>query len=140
MRMFVGRDPVECFHSDSARELNAAAKGLGWLVDPSPPFEPQSNGIIENAMKQMKRGTKSALLHAAFHQSGGPLPANIGSCRKIFTGILPKQIQCPPTSAATENYTQAMKFLSELWFIKSLVVLKRKCYPRSTQARFMRFS
>ena len=47
MRFYQGDDCIQRLHVDSASELAKAARALGIMIEPSPPYEPQSNGAIE---------------------------------------------------------------------------------------------
>ena len=57
---------VQYFYSDDAPELLSAARARGWTQGTATPGRPETNGIAENAVRQVLEGTRTALEHAGF--------------------------------------------------------------------------
>ena len=72
MRFYQGDDCIQRLHVDSASELAKAARALGIMIDPSPPYEPQSNGAIEVFVGIIKQDTRSVLLHSGLGHKWWP--------------------------------------------------------------------
>lgn len=49
-------------HMDGSGELSAAACALSWRRDASTPQRPQSNGVVEQAVRRLLEGARSLLM------------------------------------------------------------------------------
>ena len=58
------KDNVETFYSDKSRELEAAAKTLGWRHELSKAYIHQSNAVAERAVRATTEGTRTNLIQA----------------------------------------------------------------------------
>ena len=52
-------------YTDGSKEFKKALEDLGWCHDTSTPYRPQTNGVVERAVRRVKEGTSCAL-----YQSG----------------------------------------------------------------------
>jgi hypothetical protein len=67
LQSFLGpRVTVNTFQCDGARELYKAAAELGICPTTSRPYVPQSNSLVERAIRHVEEGTRTVLLHADF--------------------------------------------------------------------------
>ena len=55
---------VDYFYADDSPELTAAAKSRGWIRGSATPGRPETNGVAENAVRQVIEGARTALEHA----------------------------------------------------------------------------
>ncbi|CAE7497332.1 NaCP60E, partial [Symbiodinium natans] len=62
------KDNVETFYSDKSRELEAAAKTLGWRHELSKAYIHQSNAVAERAVRATTEGTRTNLIQAGISQ------------------------------------------------------------------------
>lgn len=63
------RSKPEDVYTETAGEYGSAMKKLGWYADlrASTPDRPQSNCIVERAVRRVKEGTRCALVQSGFH-------------------------------------------------------------------------
>ena len=64
LRHFVGRKHVDNVYSDSAPELIAGVRNLGWRHETSLPGVPRNNSMIERANQIILGGTTACLIQA----------------------------------------------------------------------------
>ena len=74
MRDFQGTEGrrVKQFHSDNFRSIAKAAKTMRWTAPTSTPGIPQTNGLAERKVRQVKEGGRTNLLQAGLDYSWWP--------------------------------------------------------------------
>jgi hypothetical protein len=63
---FAGRDKITGFYTDNAPELLEVGKRVGLIHRTATTGMPQTNGVAERRVKQVKEGTTALLHHAGF--------------------------------------------------------------------------
>lgn len=72
LQRFVGPQvkPKHVYH-DNSKELHKALEVLNWLHDPSTPHRPQTNGVVERAVRVIKEGTSCVMVQSGFAEKWG---------------------------------------------------------------------
>ena len=58
--------------TDNSKELEKAAKDLGWLHDTSTPYRPETNGVAERDVRRIKEGTSAAIVQSGWDEVWWP--------------------------------------------------------------------
>ena len=53
-------------YTDNSKEFSKAMQDLNWCRDTSTPYRPETNGVVERAVRRVKEGTASALFQSGF--------------------------------------------------------------------------
>eukprot|EP00959_Pyramimonas_sp_CCMP1952_P434130 9091005-Pyramimonas_sp.AAC.1 len=60
-QFIAANDEVKHIYTDNSGELQKACRQLGWRHDTSTPYRPQTNGLIERAVKIVILGARAVL-------------------------------------------------------------------------------